>query len=368
LKFLFVINNSSPSNIPHVRHTFHEFVNEGFFSDYKEYPFRERITHYNSSNKMGIELISLINSYKPDVLLWNQLAGAGIPKQIFHRIRKAIPKSVLIQESADTFFSIPSDMIKAGRVFDLTLLTCGGLIDNFRKKGCKNVILFPEKADHVQFGKKPESEGSKKYDVVMVANRLNIRNPFRKYMFPGKNPMFFMDGQNLREKLVDIFTRKFGDRFALFGYGWDGYKASKGFLKFSEQESVLQSAHMSLGTNNFNNVSYYFSNRVVNSLISGVPHLCKRSKDLEFFFKDKEHLFYFETPEEAVDIAETILRKNNSNHSEIGKNGRELVIQKHTARIRYEYMLELINAFKTNTLNQVKPNFFIEIPHGYSVV
>lgn len=362
MKFLFVINDPSPTNIVHVRHTFHEFVSEGIFSAYKEYPFRERITHLGSIGKMEGNLLDFVQKYQPDILLWNQVSGTSLSKKFLTSLRRSIPDAVLIQETVDTYSSLPSAMVDVGRVFDLTLAGCGGLIPELKKRGCKNVILFPEKADHVRFGHSAANGNSKKYDVVMIANRLKSRNPFHAFKWPGMDPMYHMDGQKLRDQLVKRFSERFGERFAIFGNGWDGFKSAKGPLKFGDQEVVLQSSRISLGTNNYNNVSYYFSNRVPNSLIAGVPHLCKRSKGLEMFFRDKEHCFYFDTVEEALNVAEWLLKQPDSYLSEIGENGKKLVLEKHTARVRYEYLIELIAAFKSNALDLISPKFYLEIP------
>jgi len=368
MKFLFVINDSSPTNIVHVRHTFREFVAEGAFSAYEEYPFRERVVELGSVRRMESDLLATISTYRPDVLLWNQVSGTSLSKKFLEDLRLTIPDAVLIQETADTYFSVPSAMLKVGRVFDMTLAGCGGLIPEFKKRGCNNVLLFPEKADHVRFGHPPKDSNSKQFDVVMIANRLRIRNPFRAFNWPGKNPLYHMDGQNIRDQLVKLFSERFGERFAIFGYGWDGCKSAKGFLKFGDQEVILQSSRISLGTNNFNNVNYYFSNRVPNSLISGIPHLCKRSKGIECFFRDKEHCFFFDTPEEALNKAEWLLDQSDSFLAEIGENGKRVVLEKHTARVRYEYLIELIRAFRKKSLHSISPEYFLEVPTGFTVL
>jgi spore maturation protein CgeB len=81
--------------------------------------------------------------------------------------------------------------------------------------------------------------------------------------------------------------------------------------------------------------------------VSGVPHLTYRVKGVDNLFKDKEHVFYYESIEEAIELARFLLNKNKNELNEFGENASKYVKANFSEYTRY---LKMINLIKENFL------------------
>jgi len=349
MKFLFCINDDRIDNLPATRQVFRNFVIEGLLIEYKEYGYQPRVKILGSIKKMEEELLQIIIQYKPDLIHWNQINSKNnLSNAFIQKIKAYFPNIIITQETVDSFSKIPKAMLNLGRKIDLTLMNCQELVDEMNNKGCRNCLYFPEKSTETLFSK---NNFEKTNEIVFIGNNNVSRNPLKYWEKVG--PRY-------RTSLIKTMKNKFEDSFKIYGRGWENIiNKTEGYLPFSEQERILKSSKLLFGCNIRNYYTFYFSNRLLNSMISGVPILYQYNPGLEKLFSDRIHLFYFDGIDDAVKLAKDLIVWPQYKLDEIGENARELVLSKHTARKRYEYYIRLVWGLKLGNLNTVKPDFFL---------
>lgn len=351
MKLLFCINDDRIDNLPATRKVFRDFYETGTFSGYKEYGYQPRTNDLGSIVLMENELLNVIKNFKPDLIHWNQLNNRWhLSKKFILNIKEMLPQVIITQETVDSFNKLPSAMLNAGKHFDITLLNCNELVRKMNKKGCNNVLLFPEKSTDSLF-EENHIVTKKQFDIVFIGNNNSSKN-----FFKHREKL----GPRYRTKLIVKMKKYFGDRFTVFGRGWDNIIENKGFLPFGDQVQIMKSARLLFGCNVRNYYTYYFSNRLTNSMLSGTPIVYQYNPGYEKLFSDNEHIIYFYTPEDAIRKVEDLIVKEDQYLEGIGRNAKQLVMKKHTAQKRYQYYINLVTAYKNNNLPSMKPDFFLE--------
>lgn len=348
MKFLFCINDDRPDNLPATREVFKKFVKQRKLSNYKEYGYQPRLKELGSIRLMENEVLNIIKDYEPDLIHWNQLnIKYSLSNRFIEKLYAINHNLIITQETVDSFNSIPKAMLKVGRKINLTLMNCGDLVDEMNKKGCKT-ILFPEKSTETLFTNKNYEKNNR---IVFIGNNNCSRNPF-KY-----REKF---GPRYRIKLVKAMKKEFGDTFQIYGRGWDGIVDNNGYLPYPDQEKIMKSAKFLFGCNIRNYYRYYFSNRLLNYMLSGTPVIYQYNPGYEVFFEEGKHLFLFKNIQSAINKIHKLLDKDYDYLSGIGYNAKNLVLKKHTAEKRYRYYLKLVEALKNNNLDNIEPDFFLK--------
>ncbi len=107
----------------------------------------------------------------------------------------------------------------------------------------------------------------------------------------------------------------------------------------------MRNSWIVLGVNNWNHV-HYFSDRLLNSLSSGVPVLYKYFPGAEDFFKNGVHCRFFYETEEAVPKAVEMLDSPEEERERIGIAGAEIAIMEHSVERRTEHPVVDLSLFK----------------------
>jgi hypothetical protein len=347
MKFIFCINNDAEGNLLATRNYFKSLLKHDILTRYVEYGYQPAIRRLGSIKKMENEFIQLYKDIKPDLIHWNQLNHNFVLSNSFiGKLYELNPNLIITQESVDSFKSIPKAMLKVGKKINLTLMNCGELVDKMNTKKCMT-LLFPEKSTDNLFSDKKYKKNDK---IVFIGNNNCSRNPF-KY-----REKF---GPRYRIKLIKAMKKRFGDKFIVYGRGWDGLVNNQGFLPYLEQERVMKEARFLFGCNIRNYYKYYFSNRLLNCMLSGTPVIYQHNPGYEELFEDYKHLFLFNDIEDALNKTQILLESSDSLLSVIGKNAIKLVNEKHTAKRRYEYYFKLIPLLKDNKIFNRKEEFFL---------
>lgn len=149
-----------------------------------------------------------------------------------------------------------------------------------------------------------------------------------------------MPGHLMRRRLVDELAKCLGSRFAVFGRGWGGFPVAKGPLPFAEQEKVLRESWLSIGLDSFPNIPMFFSNRLPIALSSGVAYLSSRQPGLDQLFEDGTHLVFYDSVNDAIRKVRGLLNGPKERLIDLGMNGRNEVLTKHTTDIRMKFILK----------------------------
>jgi hypothetical protein len=265
------------------------------------------------------EMIGLCREFKPDVVIMQHIYGAGLTDQHFSCLRESSDFRLLYHEG-DPFtrwrIPVPFETAVAARWSDV-VVTVGAdqFCRNFQRKGVPNVGWTPHTYDPRSFGSRPIAKDKRVFDVVMIANRSTARTAIRAH--PGSRD---------RRRLVDLMSRSFGSRFALYGKGWTGPSAM-GPVDFWDQERVIQSGVISVNWDHYPTEKLYFSDRLPISLASGSIHATTNHPGYESLFPaNSSFLRTAESIQELVDVChETLASTSEEERGHAYAEGREWV-------------------------------------------
>lgn len=341
MRLLYIPHETEMGGQTGFRAAFSQLEKEGRIEKYIAFPFLVELKTVGSWSKMLDKLMNTAKEFLPTAIYW-ELHQRGIVPPEYTRALKALPsKPVICQSNGDSHFKPQKEMIIFGREIDITYLAGTGQAHWYSKAGCHNVRLLPHFIDKIYFDALAPwvPTENRTFDVIMIANKPKKRNPFKRAN----------DGYYERIELVKALTKRFGKRFGLFGERWENYKESyQGILPYVDQISMTRNSWCSIGTNNWNKIDHYFSDRPFFAMASGVPHITRYIPHLEDFFADKYHCFFFHSISEAIKIVDLILNDPLKYQHTVGKNASSLIIEKHTADHR---AIQIIHDLETITAN-----------------
>jgi hypothetical protein len=327
-----------------LRKAFSSLADQKEFEAYEAYPFLIKQVELGSWEAMLKDLILFVNKFKPSAILWELHDSGYVPEETILKIKSASSDNlVFCQLNGDIRYKPIPEMVQLGKHIDITYISSSGQISEYEEAGCKIVKLLPHWCNPENFESEPWKPSEKRdFDVVMVSTL----SGFRGYQGPFLKGF---DGQKDRRLLGKALNKRYGKRLGLYGKGWEWLsKSNQGIIPFRDQFKIIRNAWCSIGTNNFNFVNHYCSDRPFISMGSGVPHLTRYTPYAEDFFRDGEHLFFFHNIDEAIKKIDKILENPLLYQETIGKNGFDLIQKKHTADQR---TLEIISDIKNYRKN-----------------
>lgn len=296
------------------------------------------------------KLFGLIKDTLPDLILVQHIGKNQITKADVNKIKDFYdgPPPIIAYDERDVYGYIrkplPSSVLEFARNCDAVfLVAAGNFADRFRKAGCKNVYYLPHVASDVTFGKPWIPSMERKYDVIMIGHRVSSRISLLE-----------MPGVKEREELARKLSIKFGERFAIFGNGWEEYPNSKGPVNFVDQEKIARQSWISLGHDHFYNLEGYFSNRLPIALFSGVPYICRKTPGLENILTDGHHCRFFNSIDEGVQICEELLQMPKEELIKLGMRGSIFAKKYLNEDVRMARLVELLKEIKFSTTTKAK--------------
>lgn len=334
IKLLYLPNEVKVGDQVGPRHFFEKMHADGVLEEYINFSFL--VEEHELGNEGALnKLLLLITQFRPNVIFWQHVSYFSIPDDYIARIRKINPQVIVAYHEGDVYGKfrkpIPKSVFKIVRNADICFLVGMGTFANrFLKAGCPRVVYSPHSVDTVRFGKEWVSTDNRLFDAIMIANRHKSRIPFMS-----------LPGTKEREQLVIKLSKLLGDRFAVYGCGWNKFSAGKGPIEFAKQEEIIRQSWLSIGLDHFGYIPYYFSDRLPIALLSGVAHVCSYQPGLETMFEDGKHLVFFKSVDEAIEKIDCLL-KQKKELLEIGKEGAKLALEKHTTDVRFQEILQEI--------------------------
>lgn len=299
------------------RMAFGKLLGTGSIESLETVQFCREIKRLGGWENMLERVMKTAIDFRPTAILWQLQTTGEVPPSFVRRLRFLSSFPVIVQFTGDSYRRPPGNMVRFGKEIDCTFLLGPTFVDAFKRAGCADVRPMTNwfSAEHWNGG--TDWPTTVDLDIVMIAN--NYRQlPFRRFA-----------GQSDRLRLVRAFSEKFGDRFAIYGYGWDGYACARGFLPNARQTEIMRRARLILAANNWHH-AHYFSDRLLISLASGTPVLHKWFEGADEYFRDGEHLWWFRDTAEALSKAETILGLPEAERRRIAGAGAEEALRNHS--------------------------------------
>jgi len=200
------------------------------------------------------------------------------------------------------------------RAADLCVLSgLGDLAQMARDAGARSVVYAPQPYDTRRFGQPwtPDT-GLRRFDALMIGNRIRR---------PKIAPFVHLPGGRKRDRLARDMYRAFGARFGVYGHNWTSAFGALGPLPFDAQEPAIRSAWMTVNWDHFDDIPYYFSDRLAFSLAAGVPHVTNYHEGYEHLFRGCEGLYFVRSVPEVVEVARWLNSLPRARLNELGARG-----------------------------------------------
>lgn len=269
--------------------------------------------------KTNQEFLGHVRNFKPDWIHAQLQMTDVISDASIIEARNICPGVVITDWSGDIRSNLPLQLIQKSRVVDRVLVSNVGQLELYKKAGCNNVTYWQIGYDpQVMY---PKFESNFLYDVVFTANHYN--------QFPDST---------LRKNIALMLCEKYGARAGVFGSGHGRNIRSIGL---NEVNDVNNKSICVLSVSNFNDVSHYFSDRLLHSLASGRPTIIYRFPGVESYFADRGDCFIAYSPEDIINIID-FCKANIDRANSVGRNGYLKVLAEHTFKSRIVELVHLL--------------------------
>lgn len=341
MRLFYLINEPYPDYQLGYRNAIEKLINSGDIEDCFFYSFQVKYkVEFNSDVKLfENDLENQIIQFKPTAILFAHTASLFFSNYFFFQIEASLGyKPVYALDERDVYGRIgkrlPKELLFLSQKCDIVfLVTSGGWMYNEFKKNVKGELIYlPHVCDDFYFKNDIPQSGNKKYDIVMIGNLAKSKIPFAS-----------MPGVFERINVAEQMYKRYGNKFAVFGNGWEKYPFAAGHISFFEQDKVLKESHLSIGIDHFFSYRQYFSDRLPIALFSGTPHLSLLTPDTNFLFEEEKHIFYFKNVKDALMQTDRILSGKINNMHDILSNAKNLIAEKYMEKIR---MKKLVNCIK----------------------
>jgi glycosyltransferase involved in cell wall biosynthesis len=218
-----------------------------------------------------------------------------------------------------------SDYIKYSQ-FCITLFSNETNVIHFKNLNLKSEFLQVGYDHHYYYN----TNSPRKNQIVFCANHYpHINFPLTNY----------------RAEVASAMKYHFGEKFILYGYGWDklGLK-SEGIAKNVEEARVYNESLLAINLSHFN-YKRYFSDRMLREMACGAMVLTHRFEDCEIDFKNNEHFVIWENIEDLVKKCEYYL-SNPEECQRISTNGTKEAEENYKWSIRVNEFINIINKYK----------------------
>lgn len=285
------------------------------------YDFHGMWERTRSKGTVAHEFLAKVKKFQPQ-LIHMQLQFTGlIDASVLEEARKLSPGVVITNWTGDVRVGAQSHFTNVASALDYSLISSTGQLDTYKQAGCHNVRYW-------QIGYDPKTsfpmhKETFKYDVSFLGNN-----------YGGTFP----DGA-LRVGIADSLRSTFGAKFGLFG---SGYHPPAPIIDPSQANGVYNDSVCALSISNFNNVSHYFSDRLLYCLASGRPTISWYFPGFESYFIEGKEIFIVRSAKEIVDIV-NYCKDNPEVARQIGMNGYQRAFKEHTFTSRIIELLHMTN-------------------------
>lgn len=299
------------------RYSFESMEKDGTIGALNIYSYRLEKIRFDSDQEFEKSALKEITDFRPDILFVQHLAGSGVRRTLWNSIRNLMPGVSIIYHDDDPFDRVVKriDEPTSGilKFCDLALISgLGSLADLFHLHGAKNIGYMPSCFDKKRFGRINPLDTPKKHEIVMIGSCGRRR----------KLKFAYLPGGRRRAQLVERLSEDFGDDFAIYGGGWN-FSCSKGPRPYVDQELINQTGRITVNWDHFDEIDYYFSDRLPIALSSAVPHVTTLHRGYDRIFKGCPGLYLCADIKEATETCRWLVSRPSGELLDEGLAARE---------------------------------------------
>lgn len=280
-----------------------------------------------SVNTVRQEFINIVRDFQPD-LVHMQLQMTNIfDNNSLIRAKSTVvgKKCIFTNWSGDVRNTASKEMVSISESMDVSLISSVGQLEMYKQAGCKNIRYWQIGYDPELFF--PQYKKEFTHDLCFAGNYYAANS--------------FADA-GLRTKFILELKKKMGNRFAIYGRGYSNNMQVTKSLVGSEVNSVYNTTRCIFSMSNYNDVSSYFSDRLLTCMASGRPVISYRFPNYQNYFSDNSDILIANSVEEVISKVNMCI-KNPDLANEIGYNGYLKVKSQHTYETRVIELLEMLN-------------------------
>lgn len=270
------------------------------------------------------ELVKVAAGFQPDLLHMQLQFTNVIDTATLIEIKKACPNVIMTNWTGDIRSNVPNIFVETAKVVNISLISSVGQLEMYKKAAGSKVRVEYWQAGFNPKWYFPKNNKQFKYDMVFAGSY------GRPSGFPGE-----MD----RRQAVELLKKNFGDKFGLFGSGWPKYK-----VKHIDQmyiNDIYNNSASCLSISNFNDVSHYFSNRLLLCMASGRPTVSLTFPGWDSYFTDNYDIIMAKTVDEIPEKVRWVLN-NSKEATKIGEAGARTVLAEHSNYSRNKQLLHMV--------------------------
>ncbi|MGA3286508.1 MAG: glycosyltransferase [Bacteroidota bacterium] len=362
MKLLFLSKGSNISDHPGYHDALIRLKEEGSISDFLNIPYLG-FAKQHGWDSFYKEVVTLSEQHAFDVVYFQYFHNGGIPSprtciDALHKLNNTL----IITSSGDPFSDnwmksdYPEDFKEISRLADITFSTqMGRAADKMIKWGARNVVFSPHGMCQVRF--KANSVNIHKhnfdFDVVFVGNNnggIRLFNPISKYWLGAKH----------RQQLVKKLFKRFGNRFGLFGNGWD-YTCVQGPIPFEQQQTAFRRGKVVVGGNPYSYSDYYSSNRPFFEISSGVPTVELVVPRLDRVLRNNDHCYFANDFDEVIERCEFLLNSDPQVIYSRAAKAAKYIEERHTQYHRMKFKIDTVKGYIKND-KKLEVNFPFFLP------
>jgi len=309
-----------------------DFTQNGMIDAFNHFNVNLKIFDYNlmhikglNKNQISKNLLNIVEEFKPDLMHCQLQFSNIIENKTILKIKEISKNTKISNWTGDIRKEVPNEFIINSQAIDYNLISSSGQIDLYSKKCNKKIYYW-------QIGLDPKLYFPK-HNKDFLCKSIFIGNNWKTSDFPG-GPQ--------RVKILKSLKETFKEDFHIYGYGWESEElTSKGVLKLSELNNYYNNSLSCISVSNFNNVSHYFSDRLLISMASGRPVVCLAFPGWEDYFIDNEDILIAKNIEDVKEKVKWITN-NESKAEKIGMNGYLKIINEHSYTSRVLELFKIV--------------------------
>lgn len=258
---------------------------------------------------------------------------------------------------------VPQCFRAASRRSDVSFLTGMGYIaQQLRGWGSRNLVLMPNGCCQARFASPVQPSDNPQFDVVFIGSRLRPRNPLGHHFWVARR----------RVQLVEVFTRRYGRRFGLFGPGWEGNPSWQGPVAYNSQHQAYRDAAVALGGLPHAYHDYYTSDRVFIATASGVPLVDYAVPGVERILQPGVDWWLARDIAGMIAGCDRLLAMSAPERHALGQRARERTLASHTQYHRCREMVEIVRRVRAARLagrraREPRLSFLTQVTPGQAV-
>lgn len=279
-----------------------------------------RVLDYMSCTSPNEKLTALVREFKPDLVHMQLQMTNKIHVETVARLKREFPQTVFTNWTGD-IRSVPcKNFINMSKAVDWSLMSNVGQIELYRGNGCRNPAYWQIGYDpKIYF---PKKQNRFKYDVAFVGSNYGRTFP----------------DSRMRSKIAERLKERYKQKTGVFGSGYRSSLKIKG-CSLQDTNNIYNDSLCVVSISNFNDVSHYFSDRMLMCLASGRPTISYRFPGSDSYFTDRGDYLVAYSEQDVFRLVEEC-KENLAWANEIGRNGHLRVLSEHTFESR---ILELFS-------------------------